>query len=76
MLDKLLQRHIQKLELHSFYVCVFYFQEKVDDERSDKDETDESEEEEEEVKDKNHSRKNGPMQNGHTIHNNNHRKTE
>uniref|UniRef100_A0A3P9M0T7 Ceramide synthase 2b n=1 Tax=Oryzias latipes TaxID=8090 RepID=A0A3P9M0T7_ORYLA len=48
----------------------------IDDERSDKDETDESEEEEEEAKDKKHSRKNGPMQNGHTVHNNNHRKTE
>uniref|UniRef100_A0A8D0CXP4 Ceramide synthase 2 n=1 Tax=Sander lucioperca TaxID=283035 RepID=A0A8D0CXP4_SANLU len=49
--------------------------EKVDDERSDKDETDESEEEGEE-EDKKDMKKNGPVQNGHTVHNNNHRKTE
>ncbi|KAI9533240.1 Ceramide synthase 2 [Dissostichus eleginoides] len=48
--------------------------EKVDDERSDKDETDESEEEEEQAK--KDMRKNGPVQNGHTVHNNNHSKTE
>ncbi|KAA8591662.1 hypothetical protein FQN60_017036, partial [Etheostoma spectabile] len=46
--------------------------EKVDDERSDKDETDESEEED----DKKDMTKNGPVQNGHTVHNNNHSKTE
>ncbi|XP_029959235.1 ceramide synthase 2-like isoform X1 [Salarias fasciatus] len=53
--------------------------EKVDDERSDKDETDESEEEEEEeeqAEDKKHTKKNGPMLNGHSVHNNNHSKTE
>uniref|UniRef100_A0A3Q3J283 Ceramide synthase 2b n=1 Tax=Monopterus albus TaxID=43700 RepID=A0A3Q3J283_MONAL len=44
---------------------------KVNDDRSDKDETDDSEEEEEEEK-----MKNGPLQNGHTVHNNNHSKTE
>ncbi|KAI4811659.1 hypothetical protein KUCAC02_014536 [Chaenocephalus aceratus] len=48
--------------------------EKVDDERSDKDETDESEEEEEQAK--KDTRKNGPVQNGHTVHNNNHSKIE
>ena len=46
----------------------------MDDERSDKDETDESEEEEEQAK--KDMRKNGPVQNGHTVHNNNHSKTE
>uniref|UniRef100_A0A669BWM5 Ceramide synthase 2 n=1 Tax=Oreochromis niloticus TaxID=8128 RepID=A0A669BWM5_ORENI len=51
--------------------------EKVDDERSDKDETDESEEEEEEeAGEKKHMKKNGPVQNGHTVHNNNHSKRE
>ncbi|GAA6220614.1 ceramide synthase 2-like [Lates japonicus] len=51
--------------------------EKVDDERSDKDETDESEEEEEEkAEDKKDMKKNGPVLNGHTVHNNNHSKTE
>lgn len=50
--------------------------EKVDDERSDKDETDESEEEEEEEEGKRNMKKNGPVQNGHTVHNNNHSKTE
>lgn len=48
----------------------------MDDDRSDKDETDESEEEEEEAGNKQHGKKNGPMQNGHTVHNNNHSKTE
>lgn len=53
------------------------FQEKVDDDRSDKDETDESEEEEEEeAGEKKHMKKNGPVQNGHTVHNNNHSKRE
>lgn len=47
----------------------------MDDERSDKDETDESEEEEE-AGDKKDMKKNGPVQNGHTVHNNNHSKTE
>lgn len=47
--------------------------EKVDDERSDKDETDSSEDEEDEVDaEKKHLKKNGPVQNGHTVHNNNH----
>lgn len=46
----------------------------MDDERSDKDETDESEEEEEQAK--KDTRKNGPVQNGHTVHNNNHSKIE
>lgn len=55
---------------------LFFFQEKVDDERSDKDETDESEEEEEDEEDKKNTKKNGPVQNGHTVHNNNHSKTE
>lgn len=55
---------------------LFFFQEKVDDDRSDKDETDESEEEEEEGEDKKHAKKNGPVQNGHAVHNNNHSKTE
>uniref|UniRef100_A0A3B4F446 Ceramide synthase 2-like n=1 Tax=Pundamilia nyererei TaxID=303518 RepID=A0A3B4F446_9CICH len=51
--------------------------EKVDDERSDKDETDESEEEgDEEAGEKKHMKKNGPVQNGHTVHNNNHRKRQ
>ncbi|TMS10423.1 Ceramide synthase 2 [Larimichthys crocea] len=55
--------------------------EKVDDERSDKDETDESEDEEEEEEEeekggKKDMKKNGPVQNGHTVHNNNHSKTE
>lgn len=45
----------------------------MDDERSDKDETDDSEEEEEDEK---NTKKNGPVQNGHTVHNNNHSKTE
>uniref|UniRef100_G3PD01 Ceramide synthase 2b n=1 Tax=Gasterosteus aculeatus aculeatus TaxID=481459 RepID=G3PD01_GASAC len=49
--------------------------EKVDDERSDRDETDESEEGEEE-EDTKEMKKNGPVQNGHTVHNNNHSKTE
>lgn len=48
----------------------------MDDERSDKDETDESEEEEEEEENKKDMKKNGPVQNGHTVHNNNHSKTE
>lgn len=48
----------------------------MDDERSDKDETDESEEEEEDEEDKKNTKKNGPVQNGHTVHNNNHSKTE
>lgn len=49
----------------------------MDDERSDKDETDESEEdEEEEGEGKKNMKKNGPVQNGHTAHNNNHSKTE
>lgn len=49
----------------------------MDDERSDKDETDESEEEEaEEAGEKKHMKKNGPVQNGHTVHNNNHRKRQ
>uniref|UniRef100_A0AAY5L006 Ceramide synthase 2 n=2 Tax=Esox lucius TaxID=8010 RepID=A0AAY5L006_ESOLU len=46
--------------------------EKVDDERSDKEETDESGDELEEKEEV----KNGLVQNGYTIHNNNHRKTE
>uniref|UniRef100_A0A3B3ZXF9 Uncharacterized protein n=1 Tax=Periophthalmus magnuspinnatus TaxID=409849 RepID=A0A3B3ZXF9_9GOBI len=45
--------------------------EKVDDERSDKDETDLSEDEEEESEKKD-IKKNGPVQNGHSVHNNNH----
>ncbi|KAG5264413.1 hypothetical protein AALO_G00253520 [Alosa alosa] len=45
----------------------------VEDERSDKDETDESEDEEEE---KDGKTKNGPVQNGHSVLNNNHRKTD
>lgn len=55
--------------------CFVVFQEKVDDERSDRDETDESEEGEEE-EDTKEMKKNGPVQNGHTVHNNNHSKTE
>uniref|UniRef100_A0A3Q3X755 Uncharacterized protein n=1 Tax=Mola mola TaxID=94237 RepID=A0A3Q3X755_MOLML len=50
--------------------------EKVDDERSDKEETDESEEEEEDEEGKRNMKKNKPVQNGHTVHNNNHSKTE
>lgn len=52
--------------------------EKVDDERSDKDETDESEEEEKEEEEevKKDMKKNGPVQNGYTVYNNNHSKTE
>lgn len=53
----------------------FSLQEKVDDERSDKDETDESEDEEDKD-DKINTKKNGPVQNGHTVYNNNHSKTE
>ncbi|XP_030640575.1 ceramide synthase 2 [Chanos chanos] len=49
--------------------------ETVEDERSDKEETDESGEEEEEDKTR-EMKRNGPIQNGHVIHNNNHRKTE
>lgn len=48
----------------------------VQDERSDKEETDESEEEEENDEKRQEARKNGPVLNGHTMHNNNHRKTE
>lgn len=47
----------------------------MDDERSDKDETDDSDDEEEE-EGKKDMKKNGPVQNGHTVHNNNHSKTE
>ncbi|KAL0985214.1 hypothetical protein UPYG_G00154170 [Umbra pygmaea] len=46
--------------------------EKVDDDRSDKEETDESGDEGEEKEEV----KNGSVQNGHVIHNNNHRKAE
>lgn len=59
-----------------FLTFLFCFQEKVDDERSDKDETDESGEEEEEEGGKKDMKKNRPVQNGHTVHNNNHSKTE
>lgn len=50
----------------------------MDDERSDKDETDESEEEEKEEEEevKKDMKKNGPVQNGYTVYNNNHSKTE
>lgn len=52
----------------------------MDDDRSDKDETDESgeeeEEEEDEADDKTDMKKNGPVQNGHTVYNNNHSKAE
>ncbi|XP_062321941.1 ceramide synthase 2 [Osmerus eperlanus] len=47
--------------------------ETVEDERSDKDETDDSAEEDDKKK---VGQKNGPVQNGHTAHNNNHAKAE
>uniref|UniRef100_A0A3Q3GWA2 Ceramide synthase 2b n=1 Tax=Labrus bergylta TaxID=56723 RepID=A0A3Q3GWA2_9LABR len=63
--------------LHIFWaILIIRIAEKVDDERSDKDETDESGEEEDEEGVKKDTKKNGPVQNGHTVHNNNHSKTE
>lgn len=59
----------------------FVFQHIVQDERSDKEETDDSEDEDEDedeapVSEKRTKMKNGPLQNGHSAANNNHRKTE
>ncbi|KAL6461194.1 hypothetical protein MHYP_G00311600 [Metynnis hypsauchen] len=56
----------------------------VEDERSDREETDDSEDEDEDEdedegmqeKDRRAKTKNGPLQNGHSLSNNNHRKTE
>ncbi|KAI4886856.1 hypothetical protein NFI96_021437, partial [Prochilodus magdalenae] len=50
----------------------------VEDERSDREETDDSSEEDEAVQKKERwaKTKNGPLQNGHSLSNNNHRKTE
>lgn len=48
----------------------------MDDERSDKDETDESEDEDVGGEETSSVKKNGPVQNGYTVHNNNHSKTE
>lgn len=67
----------------SFLFCPFPFvgnspfssvhQNIVEDERSDKDETDDSEDEDDE---KDRKTKNGPVQNGHAVLNNNHRKMD